>query len=97
MPFLDPDDFAPTGLDVRQLLVSRPSSTFFMTAKGDELDTVFIHDGDILVVDRSIEPVKGDIAVVAEDGQLAVRVINDLEQLDVWGTVAWSITQHCKR
>ena len=37
MPFLDPDDFLPTGLDIRTLLVHRPSATFFMRTKGDAL------------------------------------------------------------
>ncbi len=101
MPFLDPEDFLPTGLDIRSLLIRRPSATFFMRAKGDELLAEGIRDGDLLVVDRSVTPVVGDIAVVAEDGQLAIRKISDntltRPNLEVWGTVAHSITSHCKR
>ena len=73
MPFLDPEDFLPTGLDIRSLLIRRPSATFYMRAKGDELVADGIRDGDLLVVDRSVTPVVGDIAVISEDGQLVVR------------------------
>ena len=101
MPFLDPEDFIPTTLDVRTLLVKRPSATFFMRVRGDSLVAERIHDGDLLVIDRSVEPMEGDIAVVSEDGQLAVRkleaAVTDEDAFEVWGTVAFSITAHCKR
>ena len=99
MPFLDPDDFLPTGLDIRTLLVNRPSATFFMRARGDALTDTGIRDGDLLVVDRSVVPIIGEIAVVAEDGQLAIRRLKDAEHegTEVWGAVMYSITAHCRR
>ncbi|MEI8394276.1 MAG: S24 family peptidase [Rhodospirillaceae bacterium] len=101
MPFLDPEDFLPTGLDIRALLIRRPSATFFMRAKGDALKADGIRDGDLLVVDRSVEPGSGDIAVVSEDGQLAIRKIGAERErqgcAEVWGTVTYSITSHGKR
>lgn len=101
MPFLDPEDFIPTSLDVRTLLVKRPSATFFMRVRGDSLESERIHDGDLLMIDRSLDPLEGDIAVVAEDGRLAVRKLAAAAPEDggfeVWGTVAFSITAHCKR
>ena len=101
MPFLDPEDFLPTGLDIRSLLIRRPSATFYMRAKGDELVADGIRDGDLLVVDRSVTPVVGDIAVISEDGQLVVRKLKEdtlkIINLEVWGTVTHSITTHCKR
>ncbi|MEI6558126.1 MAG: S24 family peptidase [Rhodospirillaceae bacterium] len=101
MPFLDPEDFIPTTLDVRTLLVKRPSATFFMRVRGDSLVAERIHDGDLLVIDRSVEPMEGDMAVLSEDGQLAVRkleaAVTDDDAFEVWGTVAFSITAHCKR
>ena len=101
MPFLDPEDFLPTILDIRTLLIKRPSATFFMRAKGDDLVSDGICDGDLLVVDRSVIPNEGDIAVVAEDGQLAIRKLGKPPESDsgfeVWGTVTFSITAHCKQ
>ena len=73
--------------------------TFFMRAKGDALADTGIRDGDLLVVDRSVAPLIGEIAVVAEDGQLAIRRLKDTEQegTEVWGAVMYSITAHCRR
>ena len=101
MPFLDPEDFLPTNLDIRTLLIKRPSATFFMRTKGDDLVAEGIRDGDLLVVDRSVIPSEGDIAVVAEDGQLAIRKLGKQPESDlgfeVWGTVTFSITAHNKQ
>jgi len=100
MPFLEPEDLASGDLDIRQLLVRRPSSTFFMRASGDSLDGFGVHDGDLLVVDRSVEPREGDIAVVCECGALAVRLLekpDEGEAVEVWGSVIFSVTEHSKR
>ncbi len=101
MPFLDPEDFLPTSLDIRTLLIKRPSATFFMRAKGDDLVAEGIRDGDLLVVDRSVMPSEGDIAVIAEDGQLTLRKLGKQSDSDsgfeVWGTLTFSITAHNKQ
>jgi len=97
MPFLEPEDHAAGELDIRTLLVRRPSSTFYMKNAGDALDGEGIHDGDLLIVDRSIVPKVGMIAVVCEDGMLAVRILEKPKQgesIEVWGTVMFSITAH---
>ena len=101
MPFLDPEDFLPTSLDIRTLLIRRPSATFFMRAKGDGLVEEGIRDGDLLVVDRSVTPSDGDIIVVADDGQLAVRKFQKqrvgVGSQEIWGAVTFSIQAHCKQ
>ncbi len=101
MPFLDAEDFLPTSLDIRTLLIKRPSATFFMRAKGGDLVTEGIRDGDLLVVDRSVIPSEGDIAVVAEDGQLVIKKLGKQPESDsgfeVWGAVTFSITSHKKQ
>jgi SOS-response transcriptional repressor LexA len=101
MPFLDPEDFLPTSLDIRTLLVKRQSATFFMRAKGADLAAESIHDGDLLVVDRSVSPCEGDIAVVSDDGQLTIQKLGKQQasgvDAEIWGAVTFSITAHCKR
>ena len=60
-----------------------------------------IRDGDLLVVDRSVIPSEGDIAVVAEDGQLVIKKLGKQPESDsgfeVWGAVTFSITSHKKQ
>lgn len=55
-------------LDILVLLVQHPSATFFCRVRGDSMEGAGIFDGDILVVDRSIQAthaaVGGDLATL---------------------------------
>ena len=53
------DDYAEGALDLNTHLISQPAATFFARARGDSMIGAGIHDGDLLVVDRSL---------TAEDG-----------------------------
>ena len=78
------------ALDLNDLLIPRPASTFFMKMEGDALQGEGIFDGDLLVVDRSIRPAKGALTVVAADGELLVRKHQSTplrQQTELWGTV----------
>lgn len=79
------DDFLEKKLNINDLLVKHPSSTFFMRVQGNSTQINHIHDNDILVVDRSITPTDGSIVVAVMDGILIIkklRVINDRYFLD---------------
>lgn len=67
------EDHAEKRLDVYELLLRRPSATFFCRANGPSMRDLGINDGDLLVVDRSIEPQVGDIVVATLDGGLTVK------------------------
>jgi len=60
-------------LDILDLLAPNPVSTFFMRLEEDVPQWALL-EGDILIVDRSLEPRTGSLAVVVEDGSLALRV-----------------------
>lgn len=62
-------------LDITQLLVVRPDSTFFVHVEGEAMDDVSIRSGDILVVDRSIKARNNDIVIAVVDGELTVNVL----------------------
>jgi DNA polymerase V len=55
------DDCIEKTLDLNELLVQKPAATFFVRAQGDSMLGAGIHSNDILVVDRSQEPVSGKI------------------------------------
>ncbi len=59
-------------LDIQEYIVRHPASTFFMVMEGDGPEGSDIKRGDVLVIDRSVSPKNGDIAVVTEDGVLNV-------------------------
>ena len=60
-------------LDLNELLVKRPAATFFVRVQGDSMTGVGIHDGDLLVVDRSLRPADGDIIIACVDGDFTVK------------------------
>jgi len=47
-------DFIESRLDLHEFLIANPISTFYARVKGDSMLDALIHDGDIVVVDRSI-------------------------------------------
>lgn len=67
------DDMVEKSLDVHDLLVKHPDSTFFVRVEGDSMEGVGIFSGDVLVVDRSIEARTGRIVVAAVNGELVVK------------------------
>lgn len=60
-------------LNLHQLLVKHPSATFFVRVAGSSMVNAGIHHDDILVVDRSLEPINGKIVVAAINGELTVK------------------------
>ena len=69
------DDFLDLKIDLNKELVKNPSSTFYGRVKGDSMNDVGINDGDLLVIDKSLEPVDGKIAVCYIDGEFTVKRI----------------------
>src|SRR5947209_16582383 len=69
------DDYVEAPLDLREYLVRNPTATFVMRAKGDSMRDIGIHDGDLLVVDRSVKPTSGSIVVAALNGEFTVKVL----------------------
>ena len=67
------DDYIGQQLDINDLLIRNPAATFFVRAAGDSMTGVGINDNDILVVDRSLEPVNGKIIIAAINGELTVK------------------------
>ena len=67
------DDYVDKTLDLNELLVQKPAATYFVRAQGESMLGAGIHPNDILVVDRSIEPVPGKIVICALNGELTVK------------------------
>jgi len=66
-------DFVEGQLDLNRFLVKRPASTFVVKIAGNSLDRAGIHNGDLAVVDRSLQASSGDIVVVVLYGELLVK------------------------
>ena len=60
-------------LDLNQLLIRRPATTFFLRVYGASMINVGIYHNDILIVDRSLQATNGKIVIAAVDGELTVK------------------------
>ena len=67
------DDFIERKLDLHEYLVRNQAATFFLRAQGDSMLGAGIHDGDLLIVDRSVEAAHDRIVIAALDDELTVK------------------------
>ena len=71
------DDYMDTGINLNKELIQHPASTFFLRVSGNSMDGCGVFDGDLLIVDRSLEPVPGRIVVALLDGAFTLkRLVN---------------------
>ncbi|WP_404788478.1 LexA family protein [Altericista sp. CCNU0014] len=69
------EDYVEGKIDLNRHLIKNPSSTFLVRVTGDSMIGAGIHSGDVLVVDRALEPVQNKIVIAVLDGELTVKRI----------------------
>ena len=62
-------------IDLNRELIKHKDSTFFAKVKGDSMKNAGIFDGDLLIIDKSLEPQDGKIAICQIDGDFTVKRI----------------------
>jgi DNA polymerase V len=67
------EDYAEGRLDLNDYLVEHEAATFYVRVKGHSMSGAGILDGDIIAVDRALEPRHGDIVLAVIDGELTVK------------------------
>ena len=77
------DDFLDAPLDLNREFVQNPASTFFVRVSGESMAGDGIGDGDLLIVDKSLPPHDGCIAVCYVDGEFTVKRVK-LERGCAW-------------
>lgn len=73
------DDQVEKVLDINDLVVHNPASTFFVRVEGDSMEGVGIFSGDVLVVDRAVDARDGKIVVAAVNGEMVVKRLAKLD------------------
>ena len=68
-------DYKEESLDLNELCVKHPTATYYVRASGESMLDAGIHNRDILVVDRSLRAVHGNIVVAALNGDFTVKVL----------------------
>ena len=71
------EDYLDKKLDLNEHLIKHPASTFFVKVKGDSMVGAGINSGDILIVDRSLEPKDKKIIVAVVNGDFTVKRISE--------------------
>lgn len=67
------EEFTTQGLDLNRKLIKNPASTFYARVSGLSMVDEGINDGDLLVIDKSIEPYDGCLAVCFIDGEFTLK------------------------
>lgn len=67
------DDHLEATIDLNRQYVEHPAATFFVRVQGESMIGAGIHNGDMLVVDRSREAKPGSIVIAVVNGELTVK------------------------
>ncbi|MFH1379382.1 MAG: translesion error-prone DNA polymerase V autoproteolytic subunit [bacterium] len=70
------DDYIDKKIDLNEYLIKHPAATFFVRVVGDSMINAGIRSGDLLIVDRAIEPADNKIIIAVLDGELTVKRIH---------------------
>ena len=68
-------DYEEDKLDLNRHLIKNPVATFFVRVTGDSMVGAGVHHGDLLIVDRSLEPKDKNVVIAVVDGELTVKRI----------------------
>ncbi|HWZ65780.1 MAG TPA: translesion error-prone DNA polymerase V autoproteolytic subunit [Patescibacteria group bacterium] len=82
------EDAQSIALDLNELIVKHPVSTYYLRVEGDSMSGAGIVNGDLVVVDKSLEPKSGDIVAAVVDGEFT------LKHLKREGQKAWLVAAH---
>lgn len=70
-------DYSDEPIDLNREVVRHPESTFYARVRGDSMVGAGVADGDLVVVDRSMEPRDGDLVVACVDGEFTLKRFRD--------------------
>lgn len=70
------DDYLESSLDLNTYLIKHPAATYLARAKGNSMEGCGIYEGDLLIIDRSLEPQHGQVIIAALDGQLTCKILD---------------------
>lgn len=77
-------DYITETIDLNRDLIRHPVATFYGRVVGDSMIEEGIEEGDILVIDRALEPANGDLAVCCLDGEFTLKRILIKPSGEIW-------------
>ena len=79
-------------IDITNILIRHPETTFYARIDGDSMQDAGIFSGDLVVIDRSLKAIDGDFVAAYIDGEFTVKEY----QHDESGQCAWLIPHNPK-
>jgi DNA polymerase V len=70
------DDYMDRRLDLNEHLIKHPAATFYCRVSGESMRGVGIFDGDLLIVDRAVKPLHGDVVLASIHGELTCKTLD---------------------
>ena len=70
------EDYLRDSLDFNRDLIAHPEATFYGRVDGDSMKDAGINDGDIAVIDRSVEPQNGDVIVGYINSEFTIKYLD---------------------
>lgn len=67
------DDYMERGIDLNEQLIHNKPATYFMRVRGNAMVDAGIHDGDIVIVDRSVKAMSGKVIIAVLNGEMLIR------------------------
>jgi DNA polymerase V len=74
------EDSIALDLDLNEYVIKNPSTSFYVKVEGFSMRNAGIFPGDLLVVDRSLEPHDGNIVIAYVDGEFTVKRLKKTRQ-----------------
>lgn len=71
------DDFLDGEIDLARILTPNRAATFLWRVSGHSMRDTGIHDGDVVVVDRSRKPRHGDVVVASINGEVSLKLFKN--------------------
>ena len=71
-------DYMEEALDLNTFLVRHKAATYAFAVKGQSMRDAGIHDGDKVLVDRSINPKHGQIVVAVVNGDYTIKRLHSV-------------------
>ncbi len=72
------DDYLEGEVDLNRYLIERPAACYLMRVSGNSMSGAGIMDGDLVVVDRSVEALPGHVVVAVIDGEMTLKRLRRL-------------------
>ena len=73
-------DYIDRTLNFNEDIIKHPAATFYAKAMGDSMIDAGIEEGDILVIDRALDPRNGDIVIAHINGEFTVKYLDISEK-----------------